>query len=817
MSSYTRPPNRFGAPSPPPTSSPASSPSFGPCDSSPVSSPPPEPLALSPPPSPGPSHPFAASTKAVRPPRIYEKRTPRGGFELDSSLDHDVFSLDDSPPRTRHTTSTAVPHDPLAGDANAAWTPPSWEKRAKSDRTLSTASEGSSDFSSIAPARLFTSEARAIPYAFDPDAVSLGDDDSETGLAHPEISDKADNEARDTRKSASAGLAGTPLAVDRAPATLLPAFEPTAGPVSRSRPFTRSTTVPANAHSSHPMPLLASGSHSQFPKSPSTPGSSSLSTMMSISPSSIPHDPLAGDANPAWTPPAWEKKTRAKEPVRALSVASSTSSGFLSDPPSQPYASRARPAPYAYDPDAIDLSDDEMDASPVYRSREQVEQEVWDKAIEHAINESNGRVNLDNSGLIGTPLTRIPPSIADLGSLVVLQSRTKPTSEFSPRSRPFMRSATVPSNPLHHKPFLAPDDHPRLLKSPSMAQLKPPEDAEPESVDNSLFLSLAQNQITRLPVELFRLQGLVELNLRGNRIAHMPPQIGQLANLRVLVLSQNKLTYLPAEMLDMRLTTLSLQGNPWLPPPAGPSSSAPPADPPASAPPTVPSASAPSAVPPAVPPASAPLTTRTPTTPTTTHFTLPSLTELCLRALLAPSPAAQHPTAQHPSTQDPSTQHPTAPHRETLLEHIHALPLPDDYPRWLLDDLRACCPRAVAAPLAGSGATHGAHGTHGAAPAKRVRRSASFGAAPSETGYGLGGTRAGAGEGGEGEDGETHPSIGTCRSPVHGGAARVFVRCAEERLAWACVVGGLPAGVEGGVPVLWRGCAGGCLDFLGEV
>ena len=91
-----------------------------------------------------------------------------------------------------------------------------------------------------------------------------------------------------------------------------------------------------------------------------------------------------------------------------------------------------------------------------------------------------------------------------------------------------------------------------------------------------------------------------------------------------------------------------------------------------------------------------------------------------------------------------------------------------------------------------------------ASPLKRVRRSASFmsdvfTSAPSVE---------------DDEDGmETHSGVGVCPSPHHAERA-VFVRHAEERFSWEHVVAGQNVGVEEGVPVLWRGCSRGCLDFL---
>ncbi|KAJ7252749.1 hypothetical protein B0H12DRAFT_1117635 [Mycena haematopus] len=55
------------------------------------------------------------------------------------------------------------------------------------------------------------------------------------------------------------------------------------------------------------------------------------------------------------------------------------------------------------------------------------------------------------------------------------------------------------------------------------------------------------------------------------------------------------------------------------------------------------------------------------------------------------------------------------------------------------------------------------------------------------------------------------PSLGVCSSPLH--HASVFVTPAEERYTWETVVAGVSVG--GSVPLKWRGCLYGCLDFLG--
>ncbi|KAJ6497888.1 hypothetical protein C8R45DRAFT_143652 [Mycena sanguinolenta] len=57
------------------------------------------------------------------------------------------------------------------------------------------------------------------------------------------------------------------------------------------------------------------------------------------------------------------------------------------------------------------------------------------------------------------------------------------------------------------------------------------------------------------------------------------------------------------------------------------------------------------------------------------------------------------------------------------------------------------------------------------------------------------------------------PSLGVCPSPSHLRHPLVFVTPAEERYTWETVVAGVEVG--GTVPLKWRGCLYGCLDFLG--
>lgn len=134
---------------------------------------------------------------------------------------------------------------------------------------------------------------------------------------------------------------------------------------------------------------------------------------------------------------------------------------------------------------------------------------------------------------------------------------------------------------------------------------------------------------------------------------------------------------------------------------------------------------------------------------------VPELTELCLRVLIAPS-------ASSPSVPN-------------LTHHYGPALLPDPPPRGyginpqLGAVLNACVPGSVADP------------PMMAAPNPPV----------------------------EGEDAALGVSL--CPSPKHD-VGGWFVRHAEERFSWEAVVGGVGAG--GSVPVRWRGCQVGCLDFM---
>ncbi|OCH84698.1 hypothetical protein OBBRIDRAFT_839510 [Obba rivulosa] len=442
-------------------------------------------------------------------------------------------------------------------------------------------------------------------------------------------------------------------------------------------------------------------------------------------------DPFAASAKRSWRPPRRERK------LARYDSASSDTFGVPSLNIDDLYVKAAapaiRPAPVnAGDSDMevdVLMSDDEGESF----SEEQTEQKIWDITITRAIDTADGIIDLSVNNY-SPGLTAIPPSIGDLAKLVVLRSAQRHPTLTSPRS--LARAATVPA--ADAAVWTSPGRLP-LAKSASFA-------TSSSAPSNEIQLYLAKNAITRLPAELFRLTSLTVLSLRSNALREIPPQIAQLPSLQDVNVSNNRLRWLPAEMLSMHLNMLSVRGNPWLEPPADPK----------------------------VPPPS-PSVKRI--SPTTVHFTIPPLTELCLRVLLAPDSVSSNDDVPR-----------------TVLESTYVTPIVrEDVPPAFIETLHSCVPGSVAQP---------SDGASQASPSKSRTRTSS---------------RNGGGDSAH----DSLAGISVCPSPSHhaeGERVPVFVRHAEERFTWERVVAGRDVGAEGvagaGVPVRWRGCSRGCLDFL---
>ncbi|CDO68169.1 hypothetical protein BN946_scf184938.g21 [Trametes cinnabarina] len=553
-------------------------------------------------------------------------------------------------------------------------------------------------------------------------------------------------------------------------------------------------------------------------------------------------DPFSASAKRAWRPPTYEKKSgRVLSTDSTISASSSTSYAYGTRRGSSPTPASAGTHMMLDGPDDdFILSEDERDEPKLKARREtqeELEHRLWDEAITAAIDKVNGVIDLSGTSLNRGPITHIPPSVADLEGFVVLPPTQASTSvpsspKASPKhlatdspsyndnsSRPFSRATTLPAVAFNEAFFLKSKYGERLRGSPvaraaSLQSVNQPSTSQIRRREIHMFL--ANNFISRLPVELFRVSSLTVLSLRSNALTSVPPQIVQLTSLQELNLAQNKLRWLPAEMLNMHLTKLTVAGNPWIPPPSPGSDitqSSHPLD---------------------GPEITLDRHPRRPVSDTIVHYTIPPLTELCFRVLLAPyyPPTTVSPTPRahdkhpYPPTHSPHpvTSHQTLPisRQLTLLEAAYALPLTEDLcigPS-VLSTLRSCVPAAVAKP---------ATTEYLAGPSKVKRNEGQrdvHSVPPDDVFGGARTTRAGTPTPGgspatyESRDEEDPAAISTCPSPSHRGQGRVaiFVRPAEERFTWEEVIAGVRVGAEGvggvGVPVRWRGCGRGCLAFL---
>ncbi|MBN3294296.1 CNO6L protein, partial [Polypterus senegalus] len=76
-------------------------------------------------------------------------------------------------------------------------------------------------------------------------------------------------------------------------------------------------------------------------------------------------------------------------------------------------------------------------------------------------------------------------------------------------------------------------------------------------------LHLNDNNLTRIPPDIAKLQNLVYLNLSSNKLRSLPAELGNMVSLRELHLNNNLLRVLPYELGRLfQLQTLGLKGNP---------------------------------------------------------------------------------------------------------------------------------------------------------------------------------------------------------------------------------------------------------------
>ncbi|KAL1714599.1 hypothetical protein EV715DRAFT_276477 [Schizophyllum commune] len=289
-------------------------------------------------------------------------------------------------------------------------------------------------------------------------------------------------------------------------------------------------------------------------------------------------------------------------------------------------------------------------------------------------------------------------------------------------------------------------------KSPSFSRV--PSASLAGTPSHTIRFMASKNAITKLPRELFELTRLTTLDLRHNRITHVPAGIGLLVNLDNLCLSNNPLRYLPAEILHLRkLKQLLLFPNNRMRVKSSPRRAV-----------------------------------------DETHrfgeSSVPQLTELMLRKLLAP----HHTT----STGE----------RQTYMEAKFTLPITHYFdpsrpcPPHILRVLADCLPRSVpASQLGPSTASSLPVRAHGPASIfmSDFTTEEDVPEDPNEV---------------RAIDADEQYEVLRCLNPAHGEPGAVFIHPLEVRFTWETQFGlAIPGGA---IPVRWRGCSWGCLDFLSE-
>jgi len=297
-----------------------------------------------------------------------------------------------------------------------------------------------------------------------------------------------------------------------------------------------------------------------------------------------------------------------------------------------------------------------------------------------------------------------------------------------------------------------------------------------------IYLPMTSLRSENISPELWAVSNLAVLSLRNNQLTTLSPGVGRLADLVELNLANNRLEYLPAEVTQLdKLSNLTLHPNRWLPPPPDPHM--PTARP---SPPLELQVDAQASL-------SAPDSSGTPRPrllgEVKVNFKVPTLREMCTRKLLSPGHPPPSPTS--------SPSRPAA----ALLP---SLPVGHANPKLVIEsyydgskDWAQRNPH-LAEPFLSTLYPHG-------------RWRSTFAHAQ-----------------------VFDPRSNVCTSPAHECEDRVFREPAVERVEWvteaslkhrpdgewASSTRSLQFGTDVGprkVPLLWRGCGRGCLDWLEEV
>ncbi|KIK65538.1 hypothetical protein GYMLUDRAFT_358547 [Collybiopsis luxurians FD-317 M1] len=314
------------------------------------------------------------------------------------------------------------------------------------------------------------------------------------------------------------------------------------------------------------MSLFAHHPTISIPSSPSTSPPSSPSTFPDSSPASSPRSypsddfeykpleslaqhPFAGSAKQTKNPRIYEQKQKKRSPSPSSPLIESKKVRYSDDQLPSPvefkgqyFDSHTR---NNFDPGDISRTRYLRDA----KSPEQLFRDVTDMAV----TESSRHICFEQENLTFIP----EDAICDLQNIVILDERSE---------RVFATQETLARSSASNA--LA-AQHRRRSQSLRMDLTRTSSTRILSGVPREqMQLLLADNALIRLPPQLFRLEHLAVLSLRSNMLTYLPPEISLLTSLKELNVSNNRLSFLPSEMMGMKLSSLSVQPNPFITPPS---------------------------------------------------------------------------------------------------------------------------------------------------------------------------------------------------------------------------------------------------------
>jgi hypothetical protein len=291
----------------------------------------------------------------------------------------------------------------------------------------------------------------------------------------------------------------------------------------------------------------------------------------------------------------------------------------------------------------------------------------------------------------------------------------------------------------------------------------------------------------------------------NNKLEFIPPQVSELRNLEVLNVALNRLQYLPAELVALPLKQLTVHPNPFIHDPSVVNTAE---------------------------PRQSDLQRTDFVGPLTIKFSVPSLAETVMRFLISPaSPNAPDLPNKPPKFHQHYHSPQSSPIRRNTLARTptpsnltarFALPLSEEHgvPLQHLRVLSRIAPGLVARSSLSRSSTQNTD-VFGSTSHKSLSRAVSTTWSSAST---LFDDRPSSNTDANASISEEGPS--RCPSPKHlpselkdtGDWTRtgpLYISHAEECYVWTHTINSLRIGeATGGVPLLWRGCERGCLDFL---